>query len=218
VNASAPAVRGRVPPASGRRRAAVALCLAVLSLGGCHAAFRFDETGLAGDPPIYLPPPPDTASDLPPPPDAAAETVPANVPANVPDAPAERPAPPDGADCFVGLCGWEQESSCSATSCELECEDGDTCSGSCGNSCSARCREQARCSLTAGAAPDLECRERSTCAFVVGAGGQVRCREGASCTVRCLGACSLDCEDATCRLQCAADNAPRVVSGSVTCP
>jgi hypothetical protein len=190
-----------IPRGHGAGRA-LWLCAAAL---GCHAEFRFDEPVLVvadGGPDSAADPPADAPVDL------AAEATVAAVDVGA-----------DVVDCFVGLCGWQRENACGVMGCQLECEGpSEMCSGTCGVACEARCRDGARCALTAAERADLECRERASCSFVAGAGSQVRCREGAVCTIRCLGACALDCEDATCRLQCAADPAPVPVSGTVRCP
>jgi len=208
-------------PHRGGLGAVVLGCVAALA-SSCHGEFRFDERvafedaavvvpasvdAAPADVPVYqpLPPPdgaPDRAPDLPPP-DLAPDHSPPDT--ALPD----RAPTPDADDCYVTLCGWGMEEG------RLDCEER-TCSGSCGAQCAARCRERARCSLTTGERANLECRG-ATCSFVVG-GGTVHCRDGGSCTVRCLGACALQCEDATCRIQCAADGAPRTVSGNVSCP
>jgi hypothetical protein len=52
---------------------------------------------------------------------------------------------------------------------------------------------------------------------VAGASSEIRCRDGGRCAVRCLGSCTLDCEDATCQIQCSSDPALRSVSGTATC-
>jgi hypothetical protein len=176
------------------------LCLSVLA--SCDGQFRFDDPLTGNDanvgPPDAAPPLPDAAPDL----------------GLEPDLPGDRP-PTQDADCYVGLCGWRQEA-CTATGCELDCEERATCTGSCGTNCNARCESGSRCSLTGGDRSDLECRG-ADCSFVAGPASEIRCRDGGRCALRCLGPCTLDCEDAVCQVQCPTDTALRTVSGTFSC-
>jgi hypothetical protein len=213
--------------------------LVALAALGCNGVFRFDDVVPAEDA-APIPGPADAAA-----PAAAAADAPVATPIGPVDAaivdtrpaselrpldvaqpradgpvdvaargdsrPADGPAAPPKAP----LLGWTPRT-CAGAGCELECRSNPQCSGSCGDTCHARCRNATNCSLMTAASADLECREGATCSFIMG-GGTLRCRERADCTALCLGPCTVNCEDATCHLQCAADAAPRTVTGTARC-
>ena len=50
-----------------------------------------------------------------------------------------------------------------------------------------------------------------------GSGSNITCDGGATCHITCAGPCNVNCTGATCDLKCAADSAPRSITGPATC-
>jgi hypothetical protein len=212
---------------------------------GCQREIRFDDplppadapapppsddAGARDDAsPVDAPSAADRAIDLPP--DRVADSTAADRAVDVaaPDVAPADAAPRDAAAdrsldsrpdmapvVCQGLCTpWSPQCPTGA-GCDSDCDNGDTCNGTCGSSCAARCRGNSDCTVTAGTAADLECREGSSCSFVL-TSGSIRCRESADCTIRCLGPCTVDCEGSRCSLQCATDSAPHTVGDDGRC-
>jgi hypothetical protein len=156
--------------------------------------------------PADVPLAPDVAADVASSPDLAVDR------ALTPDRPPPDMAPPG----CPGLCSpWSPQCQ-TGIGCDSDCDNGATCTGSCGINCGARCRGTSDCTVSAADNADLECREGSNCGFVL-ASGNVRCRESAECNVHCLGPCNLTCEGATCTLRCASDPAPHSANSGGRC-
>ncbi len=113
----------------------------------------------------------------------------------------------EGSTC-VGMCG---------DSCNIECTGGATCEITTGNSTSSEC-DQSTCVITAGESASYDCTNGADCDVTAGAGSSLTCDGISTCDFVCTSTCSAQClNESTCTIQCPSDEAPRSFDGEVSC-
>jgi hypothetical protein len=128
----------------------------------------------------------------------------------------DRPGDAGDPSCPNGSCGWENDD-CDGAVCHLVCRPATTCVGNCGASCAAECDSSSHCALTTGPNAHVHCGDGANCTFVLGDRSRAECSTGSTCRVRCSGNCELDCDAATCQIQCG--SGPSIaVSRPASCP
>lgn len=124
---------------------------------------------------------------------------------------------PDGTACggFAEVVGCNVDGS----SCNLTCDPGSPCVGSCGASCNLEC-DGTSCDLMGGSSTSVRCLEAADCDVTCeGDSCSLSCESGSSCDFTCTGSsCSMSCApDASCRMRCPGDDGLQEVVEGRSC-